>query len=219
MAQKADRMRISEKKHIRERRPSNGSSADSGTGGFPVCIVYVAQTGRSILDFEKFLIFGIQLESEEGNYEVPSDELAHKIIDQVEFYLSDEYLAKDKYLLRQIRCKSEGYISIKLMTSFKKVKKLTRDWQVVRHALRMAEQLEVSPEGYRVKRRDNLPETLRKPRMLTSVVAIRVPEDFGSVDQITSMFRPYGIIALVRLLRKGKDVSFYFDTPYINIYP
>ena len=109
--------------------------------------------------------------------------------------------------MRQIRCKSEGYISIKLMTSFKKVKKLTRDWQVVRHALRMAEQLEVSPEGYRVKRRDNLPETLRKPRMLTSVVAIRVPEDFGSVDQITSMFRPYGIIALVRLLRKGKDVS------------
>merc|ERR1711953_1642955 len=179
MAQQAERMRINDKK--RERRPSNGSSADSGTGGFAN-------------------------EPEEGNYEVPSDELCHKIIDQVEFYLSDEYLAKDKYLLRQIRCKSEGYISIKLMTSFKKVKKLTRDWQVVRHALRMAPQLEVSPEGYRVKRRDNLPETLRKPRMLTSVVAIRVPEDFGSVDQITSMFRPYGIIALVRLLRKGKDI-------------
>jgi len=180
MAQQADRMRISEKK-IRERRPSNGSSADSGTGGFPC-------------------------ETEEGNYDAPSEDLAHKIIDQVEFYLSDEYLAKDKYLLRQIRCKSEGYISIKLMTSFKKVKKLTRDWQVVRHALRMAPQLEVSPEGYRVKRRDNLPETLRKPRMLTSVVAIRVPEEYGSVDQITAMFRPYGIIALVRLLRKGKDI-------------
>jgi hypothetical protein len=179
MAQQAERMRISDKK--RERRPSNGSSADSGTGGFAN-------------------------EPEEGNYEVPSDELCHKIIDQVEFYLSDEYLAKDKYLLRQIRCKSEGYISIKLMTSFKKVKKLTRDWQVVRHALRIAPQLEVSPEGYRVKRRDNLPETLRKPRMLTSVVAIRVPEEYGSVDQITSMFRPYGVIALVRLLRKGKDI-------------
>ena len=130
--------------------------------------------------------------------------------------MSDEYLAKDKYLLRQIRCKSEGYISIKLMTSFKKVKKLTRDWQVVRHALRMAPQLEVSPEGYRVKRRDNLPETLRKPRMLTSVVAIRVPAEYGSVDQITAMFRPYGIIALVRLLRKGKDVSYIFE-PNLNI--
>ena len=46
------------------------------------------------------------------------------------------------------------------MTSFKKVKKLTRDWQVVRHALKLAPQLELSPEGYRVKRRDILPETL-----------------------------------------------------------
>ena len=82
---------------------------------------------------------------------------------------------------------------------------------MVRHALRMAPQLEVSPEGYRVKRRDNLPETLRKPRMLTSVVAIRVPAEYGSVDQITAMFRPYGIIALVRLLRKGKDVSYIFE--------
>merc|ERR1712241_211256 len=180
MAQQADRMRISEKK-IRERRPSNGSSADSGTGGFPC-------------------------ETEEGNYDVPSEELAHKIIDQVEFYLSDEYLAKDKYLLRQIRCKSEGYISIKLMTSFKKVKKLTRDWRVVRHALKLAPQLEVSPEGYRVKRRDILPETLRKPRLLTSVVAIRVPPEFDSVDQITTMFREYGDIGLVRLLRPGKEV-------------
>ena len=65
-----------------------------------------------------------------------------------------------------------------------------------------------------LQRRDNLPETLRKPRMLTSVVAIRVPEEFGSVDAITSMFRPYGVIALVRLLRKGKDVS----TQYICLF-
>ena len=50
---------------------------------------------------EKILFFNLTrlfrfkvIESEEGNYEVPSDELAHKIIDQVEFYLSDEYLAK-----------------------------------------------------------------------------------------------------------------------------
>jgi hypothetical protein len=184
MAQQADRMRINDKssKSSRERRnsgESGGSSNDSGHGG---------------------------QYNEEGDYEIPNDDQVEKIIDQVEYYLSDEYLAKDKYLLRQIRCKSEGYISIKLMTSFKKVKKLTRDWQVVRHALKLAPQLEVSPEGYRVKRRDTLPETLRKPRLLTSVVAIRVPPDFDSVDQITSLFRAYGEIGLVRLLRPGKEV-------------
>merc|ERR1712157_397571 len=180
MAQQADRMRISEKK-IRERRPSNGSSADSGTGGFPC-------------------------ETEEGNYDVPSEELAHKIIDQVEFYLSDEYLAKDKYLLRQIRCKSEGYISIKLMTSFKKVKKLTRDWRSVRFALLQSPNLIVSPEGFRVKRATQLPENLRKPRLLSSVVTIRLTEELSAVDALTSKFSKYGEIGLVRILKPGKEI-------------
>lgn len=182
IAQQAERMRINDNsKSPRQRRnsgESGGSSNDSGV------IHY----------------------SDEGDYEAPTQDESEVIIDQVEYYLSDEYLAKDKYLLRQIRCKSEGYISIKLMTSFKKVKKLTRDWRVVRHALKLAPQLEVSPEGYRVKRRDILPETLRRPRLLTSVVAIRVPPEFDSVDQITTMFRTYGDIGLVRLLRPGKEV-------------
>merc|ERR1712019_107023 len=180
MAQQADRMRISEKK-IQERRPSNGSSADSGTGGFPC-------------------------ETEEGNYDVPSEELAHKIIDQVEFYLSDDYLAKDKYLLRQIRCKSEGYISIKLMTSFKKVKKLTRDWRSVRFALLQSPNLIVSPEGFRVKRATQLPENLRKPRLLSSVVTIRLTEELSAVDALTSKFSKYGEIGLVRILKPGKEI-------------
>jgi len=182
IAQQAERMRINDNsKSPRERRnsgESGGSSNDSGLISY----------------------------SDEGDYDAPTQEESEAIIDQVEYYLSDDYLAKDKYLLRQIRCKSEGYISIKLMTSFKKVKKLTRDWRVVRHALKLAPQLEVSPEGYRVKRRDILPETLRKPRLLTSVVAIRVPPEFDSVDQITTMFREYGDIGLVRLLRPGKEV-------------
>jgi hypothetical protein len=37
-------------------------------------------------------------------------------------------------------------------------------------------------------------------------VAIRVPPSFDSVDQITSLFRSYGEIGLVRLLRPGKEV-------------
>jgi hypothetical protein len=141
-----------------------------------------------------------------GEFDIPSEDLIAKITDQVEFYLSDNYLAKDKYLLRQIRCKSEGYISIKLMTSFKKVKKLTRDWRVVRYALQQSPALIVSPEGFRVKRNNTLPDTLRRPRLLTSVVAIRVPEDYDSVDHVTQLFRSYGDIGLVRLLRPGKEV-------------
>lgn len=85
--------------------------------------------------------------------------------------MSNEYLSKDKYLLRQIRCKKDGYVSIKLMTSFKKMKKLAQTWQVLRSAIcRMSKTLVVSAEGLRIKRREELPEELRKPRKLTSIL-------------------------------------------------
>lgn len=144
--------------------------------------------------------------SNNQDFKKPDAELTKKLIELIEFYLSDEYLAKDKYLLRQIRCKSEGYISIKLMTSFKKVKKLTRDWRSVRFALQQSPNLIVSPEGFRVKRSTQLPENLRKPRLLSSVVTIRLTEELSSVDAITNMFSKYGEIGLVRILKPGKEI-------------
>lgn len=85
--------------------------------------------------------------------------------------MSDDYLLKDKYLLRQIRCKKDGYVSIKLITSFKKVKKLTKDWAVVRSAIvRRSKKILVSSEGLRIRRKTQLSETLLKPRLLTSVL-------------------------------------------------
>jgi len=144
--------------------------------------------------------------SNNQEFKKPDTDLTKKLIELIEFYLSDEYLAKDKYLLRQIRCKSEGYISIKLMTSFKKVKKLTRDWRTVRFALLQTDKLIVSPEGFRVKRATQLPDNLRKPRLLSSVVTIRLTEELSSVDAITQTFSKYGEIGLVRILKPGKEI-------------
>lgn len=144
--------------------------------------------------------------SNNQDFKKPDGDLTKKLIELIEFYLSDEYLAKDKYLLRQIRCKSEGYISIKLMTSFKKVKKLTRDWRSVRFALLQSPNLIVSPEGFRVKRATQLPENLRKPRLLSSVVTIRLTEELSAVDALTQKFSKYGEIGLVRILKPGKEI-------------
>uniref|UniRef100_H2Z1D2 Uncharacterized protein n=1 Tax=Ciona savignyi TaxID=51511 RepID=H2Z1D2_CIOSA len=133
--------------------------------------------------------------------------VTNPIAKQIEYYLSDEYLIKDKYLLRQIRCKKDGYVSIKLITSFKKVKKLTRDWAVVRSAIvRLSSSIVVSSEGLRIRRRTNLSEVLRKPRILTSVLAIRLPEEFNSVESVTSLFALFGEIGFVRLLRPDKEI-------------
>lgn len=141
---------------------------------------------------------------EEG--EIPEPEVLRQICMQVEEYLSDAYLANDKYLLRQLRSKSEGYLSVKLLTSFKKIKKLTRDWRVTSYALRMSSKVELSSDGNRVKRVANLPDNLRRGRTMTSILAIRVPNDWSTLEAITNIFSAYGNITLARVLRPGRPI-------------
>ncbi len=111
-----------------------------------------------------------------GSRAPPSDSTLALISRHICFYLSDEYLQRDKYLLRQVRCKKDGFISLKLITSFKNIKKLTGDCQVVRSAIvRKASSVIVSPDGLRVRRRASLPDDLKKPRELKTVLVSSPP--------------------------------------------
>jgi hypothetical protein len=139
-------------------------------------------------------------------HEIPDDSTLDQICKQVEEYLSDDYLSTDKYLLRQLRSKSEGYLSVKLLTSFKKIKKLTRDWRVTAYALKRSVLVELSNDGHRVKRHAHLPDNLRRGRTMTSILAIRVPEDWATLESITNLFSAYGNITLARVLRPGRPI-------------
>ena len=55
-----------------------------------------------------------------------------KIVIQVEFYFSDANICKDKFLLKHVKRNKEGYVSLKLISSFKRIKHLTKDWRQVR---------------------------------------------------------------------------------------
>merc|ERR1719376_1683789 len=137
----------------------------------------------------------------------PQNGLLQAISRQISYYLSDEYLEKDKYLLRQIRCKKDGFISIKLITSFKNIKKFTCDSQVVRCAIvRMCKSIVVSSDGLRVRRVNRLPDHLKKPRLLKTVLAIRLPNAYSTEKGINSLFKIFGEINYIRLLEAGKDV-------------
>lgn len=137
---------------------------------------------------------------------VPSEELKEAIVAAAEFYFSDENLAKDHYLLRQICQKSEGFLSIKLLTALKSVKKLTKDWRVTSYALKTSTTLQLNEEFTKVKRVADLPEHVLKARSITNVIAIKIPQEFGSVSQITQLFSGYGKITLVRVLMPGRQV-------------
>jgi len=60
---------------------------------------------------------------EDVTFEIPDAQLAAQIVEQVEFYFSDAHILKDAFLLKHARRNRDGFISLKLITSFKKVTK------------------------------------------------------------------------------------------------
>ncbi|KAL1448793.1 hypothetical protein WDU94_000053 [Cyamophila willieti] len=56
-------------------------------------------------------------ESEDIPFVKPDEELTKRIVDQVEFYFSDENIVKDAFLLKHVKRNKEGFVS--LISSFK----------------------------------------------------------------------------------------------------
>jgi hypothetical protein len=157
-------------------------------------------------DDEKFQPIVKELGPDGVEFIVPSEDMVDQIIIASEYYFSDENLAKDHYLLRQICQKSEGFLSVKLLTALKNVKRLTKDWRVTSYALKKSEKLQLNAEFTKVKRVAALPDHVLKARQITNVIAIKIPMEFSSVSSITQLFAQYGKITLVRVLLPGRQV-------------
>ncbi|NWT01441.1 LARP6 protein, partial [Mionectes macconnelli] len=142
----------------------------------------------------------------------PDPQLVRRIVSQVEFYLSDENLARDAFLLKHVQKNKMGFVSIKLLTSFKKVKYLTRDWQLTLYALKFSELLEVNKEGTKVRRRVPIPEALLSipPSKLLLAWELQPrqqdPLQENFLEIILRMFGPFGAIASIRVLRPGRKL-------------
>lgn len=132
----------------------------------------------------------------------PSDDLADRICAQVEFYFSDENIVKDAFLLKHVKRNKEGYVSLKLISSFKRVKHLSRDWRVVGAALARSKKLEVNPQGTKLRRLDPLPPFDQTTPSRT-ILAARLPLEKLTVESVAEIFKPCGEIALIRVLRPG----------------
>ncbi|NXS96449.1 LARP6 protein, partial [Jacana jacana] len=145
----------------------------------------------------------------------PDPQLVQRIVAQVEFYLSDENLAKDAFLLKHVQKNKMGFVSIKLLTSFKKVKYLTRDWRLTLYALQFSELLEVNEEGTKVRRRVPIPDSLLSIppsklllawELLPQGPGVLPPLQKNFLETITRLFSPFGAIASIRILRPGRKL-------------
>ncbi|CAM4732806.1 unnamed protein product [Leuciscus chuanchicus] len=152
----------------------------------------------------------------------PNDDLTQKITAQLENYLSDENLSEDAFLLKHIQRNKMGYVSLKLLTSFKKIRDLTRDWRTTLAASRTSPQLEVNEMGTKVRRRTPVPDwllciptskLLLAWNFLDGVGPVKDElngspggEQLGIMEAAMRMFSPYGTISSLRILRPGKEI-------------
>lgn len=140
-----------------------------------------------------------------ADFEVPSEELKKKIVEQVEFFFSNENIVHDAFMLKHVRRNKMGYVSLKLVTSFRKVKSLTRDFRVVAYCHRNSQKLEVNEEGTKIRRREPLPDYDETTPSRT-IVAVNMPFQNPSVEDVAEQFSKFGEIELIRILRPGKQV-------------
>ncbi|CAL8088366.1 unnamed protein product [Orchesella dallaii] len=87
--------------------------------------------------------------------------LSQKIVSQVEAMFSDEHLSKDGFLLKHVRRRSDGFVSLKLVAGLRKVKQISRDFPAVLNALRDSTKLEINAEGTKIRRAEPLSAFLK----------------------------------------------------------
>lgn len=149
---------------------------------------------------------GIEAEKE-PDMVVPDQDLIDRIVTQVEIYFSDASVMKDKFLLKHIRRNKEGLVSLKLVSSFKKIKQLTKDWRVVAYALSKAStNIQINDLGTKIRRLTPLPEIDDTPVTCT-ILALNLPLERPGIDTVSQLFSKCGDIALIRVLRVGSPLS------------
>uniref|UniRef100_A0A6A7G2Q0 La-related protein 6-like n=1 Tax=Hirondellea gigas TaxID=1518452 RepID=A0A6A7G2Q0_9CRUS len=149
---------------------------------------------------------GIEAEKE-PDMVVPDQDLIDRIVTQVEIYFSDASVMKDKFLLKHIRRNKEGYVSLKLVSSFKKIKQLTKDWRVVAHALNKGStNIQINDLGTKIRRTTALPEIDDSPVTCT-VLALNLALEKPGIDTVSQLFAKCGDMALIRVLRAGAPLS------------
>merc|ERR1712172_253060 len=138
--------------------------------------------------------------------EEPNDDLCEQIVLQVEFYFSDANITKDKFLLKHVKRNKEGFVSLKLISSFKRVKHLTKDWRQVAFAIKKcSERLEVNDVETKVRRLEELP-AYDETTPSRTVVGLNLPMDRPTIEGVAEIFTACGEIVLVRILRPGNPI-------------
>ncbi|GAV74721.1 La domain-containing protein [Cephalotus follicularis] len=106
----------------------------------------------------------------------PDPQLHSRIVNQIDYYFSNENLIKDTYLRQNMD--DQGWVSIKLIAGFKKVLNLTDNVQLILDALRSSTVVEI--QGDKVRKRGDWVRWIMPPSVqLLNVSATQAQGDPG----------------------------------------
>lgn len=150
----------------------------------------------------------LEEDKNQGNWQEPPAELVEKIRSLLDMYFSDDNLLKDKFLLKHVKRNRLGYVSVKLLTSFKKLKSLSRsDWKLTAYCISKSDKLELNKSGTKVRRREALPD-VDLPTTSVKTILYKLPNDVADVDinELSTRFQTFGKLTTLRIVHAGKEV-------------
>ncbi|PIN02566.1 hypothetical protein CDL12_24919 [Handroanthus impetiginosus] len=99
--------------------------------------------------------------------------LANMIVNQIEYYFSDDNLVKDDFL--RSKMDDHGWVPISLIASFRRVQQLTKDITVILESLRYSTTVEM--QGDKVRRRNKWNKWLLSSSRLNNHPVPQTPQD------------------------------------------
>jgi len=112
------------------------------------------------------------------NFEDPQ-ELKEAVRKQIEFYFSQENLAKDKFLTSQMDSQMSVHVSV--IAQFSRLKQLTQDTKIIIEAIKQSEQLTLTENDTMVR-----PNAQQKQR--NTIILREIPADV-QIDEIRTIFQ------------------------------
>jgi len=107
--------------------------------------------------------------------------------------------------MKNIQKNKGGYVNVKLLSSFRRMQAVSKDWRDLAYSLRKSEKLELNPAGNKVRRKEPLPQWDDSVFDRT-VIAINLQIPEVSVNAVKTIFGKCGSVTLVRVLQPGKNL-------------
>ncbi|KAL5482245.1 hypothetical protein EMCRGX_G022546 [Ephydatia muelleri] len=129
-------------------------------------------------------------------------ETSDKIRKQVEFYFSEENLKKDSFLMKHIQRNKQGYVSLKLVSSFRKIKSLTKDWRVVLESVKRSQLLALNDDETKIRRVEPV-NRLDYSHLARTVIVTKYTVDTPEVAALERVFGKCAYVYRKRALYPG----------------